>query len=153
MLKDILDAHCETSLYTLKFHLLHDLIKDMDRFGCLELLRSPLYKRFSAHVKMSKPLDRTETCICSQGHFVRSWHEYLQQKTEATQNTIDHDKHSNRIIALVCNTGLFLVRNRSETNMNCRAKSVPKESCSGKRWIGGRKPAGITRKRYHENNN
>lgn len=48
-LKDTYDSYCETGLYTLKVHILHQVVENLDRFGCLELLSSSAYKNFNVH--------------------------------------------------------------------------------------------------------
>lgn len=51
LLKDPVDGFCKTGLYTLKSHLLGDVIEDLDWSGCLELLNSSAYERGSVHIR------------------------------------------------------------------------------------------------------
>lgn len=38
LVKEMFGVHCETGLYTLRFHAVKHFMEDLDRFGSLELL-------------------------------------------------------------------------------------------------------------------
>lgn len=51
LLCEVFDALCDSGWYTLRFHLLDDLVEDLDRFGTLRPLHSSYFKRFNMHIK------------------------------------------------------------------------------------------------------
>lgn len=50
-MKDTFDEHCESGLYSLKFHLFHHVGEDVEQFGSLEMLDYLLFDSFSVHIK------------------------------------------------------------------------------------------------------
>lgn len=48
---EVLDAHCESGLYTLKFHLLYHFVEGMESSGTLQLLDSSALDRYRVHIK------------------------------------------------------------------------------------------------------
>lgn len=46
IMKAAFDTHCETGVYTLKFHLPHHLVENLERFGSLKKLDGSSFKIF-----------------------------------------------------------------------------------------------------------
>lgn len=49
--KETLDEHCETHLYTLKFHLLYHVLEDLEQLGYFGTFNAFLFEIFNGHVK------------------------------------------------------------------------------------------------------
>lgn len=53
MLIDAFDERCNLRLYTLKYHLLHYMVKYIQKFGTLSVSRSSPHKHFIVHIKQA----------------------------------------------------------------------------------------------------
>lgn len=47
------DDHCESGLYTLKFHLLDHMVEDIRKFGTLSVLDGSPFEHFNVHIKQA----------------------------------------------------------------------------------------------------
>lgn len=53
MLVNAFDQHCDSGLYTLRFHLFDHMVKDIHIFGTLYVSDSIPYKHFNVHIKQA----------------------------------------------------------------------------------------------------
>lgn len=47
------DGHCDSDLYSLKYHLLHHVVEGIQRFNILPVLKSNLDEQFNMPIKQS----------------------------------------------------------------------------------------------------
>lgn len=79
LLKNILAVYCENGLYALKFHITDQVVEDLDRYRCVELLSSTVYRCFNVHVKCGTHLTLQCRTSTLRGSISRR-HEYQHEK-------------------------------------------------------------------------